>query len=411
MTKAAQKLKILEGGKKSNKDVSHFYELLFENASDAMLVVDLENQMILNANESAQELTGYLKEELVGRKIELLIPQKNEVPQRSQALDQKHFEMNGFFEDVVLKGKDRIPRFISISTRKVEMKAQSVSVCIVRDIAEKKNMERDLITKHSELRNAFISLEKVNAELKSTQETLVQSGKLAALGELAAGIAHELNQPLTSIKGFAQEAVAWSKQNLNTEQNENLSIYLKEIVSGSDKMDKIISHLRNFTRKSTKDFQEVDVHQVIDESLIMLQKQFTNRGIKVQKNYDLEIPKIFCNPFQLEQVFINLATNARDAIESKKESHGLIVITTKKSQKEGMIEIDFKDNGMGMSEAVRSKVFNPFFTTKEVGKGMGLGLSISYGILNRINGSIVVESDSGQGSLFRILLPIDYRKH
>lgn len=385
----------------------HRYEILFEHASDAIIVVDLAQGAVTDANNAALELTGYVRGELERKKIDALFPSVSSDTGHSQALSWVHIESSGFFEDVVLRAQDGHPRFVSLSTRTLEVGDSKLSMCILRDVAEKKNMERDLITKHAELRNAYVRLEKVNADLKTMQETLVQSGKLAALGELAAGIAHELNQPLTAVKGFAQEAMAVARMpEFKTEMMESC---LVEVVAGADKMERIISHLRNFTRKSTEDFTWVDVRAVIEESLLMLGKQLESRGIEVLKQFDGAVPKVFCNPFQLEQVFINLATNARDAIEAKKAGAGRITIATRIVG--DVVEIEYADDGAGIPEPVRAKIFNPFFTTKEVGKGMGLGLSISYGILSRINASILVESTVGKGTVFTIKLPVDYRKH
>jgi C4-dicarboxylate-specific signal transduction histidine kinase len=176
-------------------------------------------------------------------------------------------------------------------------------------------------------------------------------------------------------------------------------------------MNRIIDHLRNFTRKSTEDFQMVDVHSVIEESLKLLDRQLVVRGIKIERKFSIALPLIYCNPFQLEQVFINLATNARDAIEAKKTNSGKMTIQTSLSKDTQFIEIQFSDDGVGIPDQTKAKVFNPFFTTKEVGKGMGLGLSISYGILSRINASILVESAAGRGTTFTIKLPVDFRKH
>lgn len=369
------------------------------------MIFDPAHGSITNANGAALELTGYLRDELVGKRFDMLCPDSSKVDGFSHPLKPEHVESNGFFEDVVLLAKDGHPRFVSFSTKTVELGGARVALCILRDVAEKKKMERDLITKHSELRNAYVELEKANANLKAMQETLVQSGKLAALGELAAGIAHELNQPLTVIKGFAQEAMAI----VGKAPVESVESCLDEIVEGAGKMERIISHLRNFTRKSTEDFEWVDVHAVIDESLLMLSKQLSTRGISVVKRYGDSLPKVYCNPFQLEQVFINLATNARDAIEAKRSGVGTIEIETRLGA--NMIEVVYADDGCGIPEATKSKIFNPFFTTKEVGKGMGLGLSISYGILSRLNASILVESSVGKGSVFTIKLPVDYRQH
>lgn len=402
---SVKKLEVIDGGGSFLKSQ---YDVLFENANDAIIVVNLGTHEVIDANQAALELTGYLRDELVHGKIDILFPVGGARHGQSPSMQHVHIESNGFFEDIVLQAKDGYPRFVSMSAKTVALRGGKVAMCILRDVAEKKKMERDLITKHSELRQAYISLEKANAELKSMQETLVQSGKLAALGELAAGIAHELNQPLTAIMGFAHEASAVLKSKGPLEHVGN---YLDEVVQGADKMEKIISHLRNFTRKSTEDFQWLDVHGVIEESLVMLGKQLKSRGIEVERKFDSSLPKIYGNPFQLEQVFINLATNARDAIEAKKERDGRISIATRSSADGKFIEIVFADNGCGLAEGTKGKIFNPFFTTKEVGKGMGLGLSISYGILSRINASILVESALGKGTEFTIKLPVDYRAH
>jgi two-component system C4-dicarboxylate transport sensor histidine kinase DctB len=268
-------------------------------------------------------------------------------------------------------------------------------------------MERELITKHSELRNAFVELEKTNAELKSTQETLVQAGKMAALGELAAGIAHELNQPLMAIRGYAQEMQHGVRVKSPTLEGE-LTLGLGEIVSASDKMAKIISHLRTFTRKSTEDFAFVDVRDPIEEALKMVSRQLVSHGIEIDRHYGLEPLKIYANPLQLEQVFINLATNARDAIQATGRGRGTITISLKNDGK--FVELRYRDDGVGMPEKTAAKAFNPFFTTKEVGQGMGLGLSLSYGILSKVQGSIRIESEEGKGTTFVIRLPKDFRE-
>ncbi|MEW6055764.1 MAG: ATP-binding protein [Bdellovibrionota bacterium] len=406
--KTAQPSILNVGATEESRSERSRYDVLLQNANDAILVVDLENHLVSDANRAALEMTGYLQEELVGNSIELLYPAKShQMPQYSQPFGHDHLENRGFFEDVVLISKDGYLHYVSLSVRPLNLEGHRVAMCIIRDVGEKKAMERDLITKHTELRNAYVSLEKANAELKSMQETLVQSGKLAALGELAAGIAHELNQPLTAVKGFAQEAIALADKE---QGSSTLKSFLDEVVQGAGKMERIISHLRNFTRKSTSDFEWIDVHGVIEESLIMLDKQLRSRGIEVTRNFEGDLPKVYCNPFQLEQVFINLATNARDAIEANRGVQGKILIRTRRDG-DHMVEIQYEDNGCGMADYVKAKIFNPFFTTKEVGKGMGLGLSISYGILSRIHASIIVQSTMGKGSVFTIKLPVDYRKH
>lgn len=390
------------------------YELLFQSANDAILLVDQDSWMITSANTRMQELTGFLSDELQAHSIDALLPTiKEEGPSRqhSPALNKAMLSHSGFYEDVCLQKKDGYLAFTSLSVRTLTAKetgGQNLAFCILHDIAEKKNMERDLLTKHWDLKNAYSELERAHMELKSAQEALVQAGKLAALGELAAGVGHELNQPLSGIMGFGQELRTILQEKFADIQALD---YADEIVKNATRMKKIIQQLREFTRKSTEDHQDTDIVNVIHESLRLLEQQFRSRGIQVNIESAKELPKIFCNPFQLEQVFINLATNARDAIEAKGAGEGRIEIKVEwpVGGDSRFIEILFKDDGTGMNSETKNRAMEPFFTTKEVGKGTGLGLSVSYGILSKINGSMLIESNPGKGTSFRIKIPVDYR--
>jgi PAS domain S-box-containing protein len=404
--RSAAALVAIEGGQKdqpqrprSSAFVSK-YEALFDQASDAILTI-LPDGKIDAANRAIEEMSGFLKNELVGSSIGLLSP----APGRGRSLTPELIRVPGTYEDIAILRKDGYIRFVDLSVREVssgEADSQTLILALFRDVTEKKNMERELITKHGELRNAYFQLEKKNAELQAMQETLVQSGKLAALGELAAGIAHELNQPLQGIRGYAQELQHFANP------TPEVTLSLREIISNVDKMAAIIDHLRTFTRKSIEKHEWTDIHVAIEEALKMLSRQFAARGITVERHFGQDLPKIYANPLQLEQIFINLATNARDAIEAKGSGKGQISITT---QTVGdFVEVHFRDDGMGMTKQTKAKAFNPFFTTKEVGKGMGLGLSLSYGILSKLNGSIVVESELGKGATFIVKIPKDFRE-
>ncbi|MCM2276699.1 MAG: PAS domain S-box protein [Oligoflexia bacterium] len=381
------------------------YEAIFNQSSDAILTI-LPDGRIDAANQAVEEVTGFLKGELSGAMIDVLVPDPSKHLHRARPLTRELLASAGTFEDIAILRKDGYVRFVDLHVRRVMSGQEPLTLALLRDVTGKKSMERELITKHSELRNAYFQLEKKNAELQAMQETLVQSGKLAALGELAAGIAHELNQPLQGIRGYAQEiqhhfsaAAAASPE---------IEAGLREIVSNVDKMAGIIGYLRAFVRKSVEEYAWADLHLAIEESLKMLGRQFAVRGIAVERDFGKDVPPIYANALQLEQVFINLATNARDAIEATGRGRGTVWISTR--FKNGFVEIDFRDDGCGMNERSKAKAFNPFFTTKEVGKGMGLGLSLSYGILSKLNGSIVVQSELGKGAAFRIRIPRDFRE-
>jgi PAS domain S-box-containing protein len=379
------------------------FEVVFEQASDAIFTVSGER--IDAANLALEDLTGFVKGELEGHLVDLLSPLSRSelrLPERSRGFSREMLETPGTYEDVAVLRKDGYVRLVDLSVRQTD---DQYKVVLLRDVTAKKQMERELITKHAELRNAYVAMERNNAELKAMQETLVQAGKMAALGELTAGIAHELNQPLQAIRGYGQELQAiFSKSDSGAEVRSHLG----EIVKGVDKMTSIIRYLRTFTGKSTEGHDFVDLHHVIDDALTLIGVQLQSRGIAVKRFFCEKLPPVYANPVQLEQVFMNLASNARDAIEATARGSGAIEVHTRVSGK--LVEVIFKDDGIGMDERTKAKAFNPFFTTKEVGQGMGLGLSLSYGILSRIHATIVVESELGKGAVFRIRIPTDYRE-
>ena len=206
---------------------------------------------------------------------------------------------------------------------------------------------------------------------------------------------------MQGIRGYAQELS-------DIRDEAERTVALKEIVSNVDKMAGIIEYMRAFIRKSSEKHEMVDVHVPIEESLKMLARQFAMRGIVVERHFDRTTPQIYANPLQLEQVFINLASNARDAIDATGRGRGMVSITTRAAG--DFVEIEFRDDGSGMNDRTKAKAFNPFFTTKEVGKGMGLGLSLSYGILSKLQGSILVESELGKGAAFLVRIPRDFRE-
>ncbi|OFZ19271.1 MAG: hypothetical protein A2X94_05825 [Bdellovibrionales bacterium GWB1_55_8] len=383
------------------------YQVLFDQATDAILTATHDGQ-IDAANLAMENLTGYLKSELTDAQVSILVPDENRMRlhHRMRPLTPSLFSTPGTHEDIAILRKDGYIRLVDLNVRILSEGTdgrEPYALALFRDVTEKKAMERELITKHTELRNAYFQLEKNNAELKAMQDTLVQAGKMAALGELAAGIAHELNQPLQGIRGYAQEL-----QGILQSGAEDVRSSLAEIISNSDKMAAIIGHLRSFTRKSVEKHEFTNIHLAVDESLKMLSRQFAARGITVQRKFGENVPQIYANPLQLEQVFINLATNARDAIEATGRGRGTISIHTKRSG--NFIEVLYRDDGCGMTERTKTKAFNPFFTTKDVGRGMGLGLSLSYGILTKLHGSIVVESELGKGAAFVIRIPVDFRE-
>ncbi|MBN1115450.1 MAG: hypothetical protein JXA66_08925 [Oligoflexia bacterium] len=314
---------------------------------------------------------------------------------------------NSYYEDVIFEhGKDiRLQIDLKVRIITAGDKGKRYSVLMLRDISERKKLESDLITKHKALVEAHAGLQKAHAEAESFREQLVQSGKLAALGVLAAGIAHELNQPLTGIRGFSQEMLFDIKRGMLEEKS--ISSYATEIVKNVDRMKAIIQHLREFVRKSTEPFVPTDVVEVINGAFILLREQFRAHGIAIEEEFDKNLPKILSNPNELEQAFLNFLTNARDAVDARgnEVTDKKVKISIKNPDRE-IVQVVFEDNGIGMSVDTKNRMFEPFFTTKEVGKGMGLGMSITHSILERLGATIVVESEPLKGTVIKINLPV-----
>ena len=241
------------------------------------------------------------------------------------------------------------------------------------------------------------------------EQQLIQASKMATLGEMATGISHELNQPLSVIK----TASSFLKRKVDKKepiQDEILRTMAEEMDSQVDRASKIINHMREFGRKSEVKRENVQVNAALGKALEIFIQQLKLREIEVVKEFEADLPPIQADSNRLEQVFINLLINARDAIEEKweqTEHRGESKeIFLKTSSGDGIVTIEIKDTGNGIPEAVRDKIFEPFFTTKELGRGTGLGLSISYGIVQDYGGIIKVETREGKGSNFIIEFPI-----
>lgn len=237
-------------------------------------------------------------------------------------------------------------------------------------------------------------------ELREKQEQLVQAGKLATLGELTTGVAHELNNPLNNIGLFLGNSIDLIEMG----QIDTTRI-LRDLRGASQQVRKaseIISHLRTFGRAAPVGHEQMAINQVIRRALSLMQEQFRIRQITVELDLDSAEPLVMGSPIQLEQVCINLLANARDALADAQGR--LIKISSAVSN--DLVIITFSDTGPGIPSGLEQRIFDPFFTTKEVGKGTGLGLSITYGILKDHKGTISLDTSVKDGATFRIELPL-----
>ena len=254
-----------------------------------------------------------------------------------------------------------------------------------------------------ELSHARAKQKETEKQLKENQQQLVQAAKLLSLGVLVAGIAHELSQPLTVIRGFAQ----WIRKRISSTDR-----YYEElgmIEEGTTRMMKIIDHLRAFSGESEHVDVPIPVNQILENALLLTTERLKTHDIQIVVDYAESFPCVIGDANQLEQAFLSLISNAQDAME--KTGGGTLRIATRAMsdrthpESSGYAEISISDTGQGIPDEILDRIFDPFFTTKEVGKGMGLGLSACYGIVREHGGEIQVNSQRGHGATFTVLLP------
>ncbi|MCU0588597.1 MAG: ATP-binding protein [Syntrophobacteraceae bacterium] len=256
----------------------------------------------------------------------------------------------------------------------------------------------------------FVARVMIGQLIKSEREkayldaTLMQSTKMAALGKLAAGIAHEVNNPLAVIK----EKVGWIRDLLSEEEIQGSENYgefedaVRKIDYHVDRAKKVTHRLLGFARRMEPVLEKVDVNRVLDETIDFLRNEAHYRSITIQTEFCRDLPQTMSDSSQLQQVFLNILNNAIDAVGKD----GLISVTTQYRPSDREIAIIIQDNGPGIPNEMLTRIFDPFFTTKEMGSGTGLGLSISYSIIEKLGGRILVASEVGQGTAFTIYLPI-----
>jgi len=249
-------------------------------------------------------------------------------------------------------------------------------------------------------RRLYLSLEAQNRALDQTvkerTERLLQSEKVATMGSLLAGVAHELNNPLSGVMGFSQ--LMLEDRSLTPQQKNDL----ETIYAQSQRCKTIIQNLLQFCRRKEAVQELLNVVPLIHTTADLVRYDFSTSGIELTLNLPPSLPPVMGDANQLQQVFLNLISNARQAMEGQKKAQ----LTIDSDRANDKLLIRFSDNGPGISSDIQNKIFDPFFTTKAPGKGTGLGLSISYGILKNHQGDLRVESRSGEGATFIVELPI-----
>ncbi|MFH1878284.1 MAG: ATP-binding protein [Candidatus Omnitrophota bacterium] len=253
-------------------------------------------------------------------------------------------------------------------------------------------LQEKVMQRTEELNESNMKLQKTMEDLKTSQKQLIQSEKMASVGRLAAGMAHELNNPVGAVRNYLQDVLE------DTPQDDPRWERMKKAENATGRCKRIVSDLLTFSREST-DLSLTDINEIIENTVSVARKENGNPDIVISAELEPGIPKIECDGMQLQQVFMNIIMNAMDAIKGK----GSIFIKSYKTGERILVEIS--DTGEGIPDDIQDKIFDPFFTTKSPGKGMGLGLAISYNIIKRFNGEINIRSKEGEGAVFTVSLP------
>ena len=345
------------------------YRNLFESANDAIVIFEPGTETILEANSQACETYGFTRDEMIGKSLKELT--KNVARGEQQVYSLMRTRTCRNFETVHYR-KDGTPLDILANSAVIEYGGKEAVLSINRNITERKRLQLQLI----------------------------QSEKMAALGQLVSGVAHELNNPLTSVLGYTQLLMALPS--LNVQVSEKLEIIHRE----AERTRRIVNNLLSFSRQHKPSRSDVDVNEVINRTLELRTYEMRVSNLVAKTDYG-QIPRIPGDEHQLQQVFMNIIVNAEQAIRSAKKN-GTLSIKTEYRVSNGIecVCINIADDGPGIPREHLDKVFDPFFTTKPVGKGTGLGLAITYGIVKEHGGNIRVESNPGSGATFIVELPV-----
>ena len=354
------------------------YRSLFNDNPSPIFIIDHSTLEILDVNYRVEETYGFSKRRLLGTPF-------------LDLCDESDIDIKEGLETLI-DGRS------ALFTKKKNYKSDQSSFFVNIIVVDATYSNRDVLI--ASVTDISESVE------KETQ--LIQAGKLATLGTMAAGMAHEINQPLNVIQICADLILKMIKKGMTIPEEELVNI-ATDIIDNVARAAAVIRHVRDFSRQSERDLKKLCINDPIKDVFKVLGHQVTVHSVKLKIDLDPDIPNIRAEHNRLEQVFINLVTNAIDAMDERSEkAEGPVekTLSIKTSHKDGKVMVSVSDTGIGMTDQVKRKIFEPFFTTKKTGKGTGLGTSISFGIIKDYGGTIDIQSESGKGTTFIITFPV-----
>lgn len=392
------------------EDLDEKHSRLVDMAPDAIFLRDPERGRFVDANPSAEVLTGYSRDELLTMEARRLFPEER-LPEYGEVFKRWLHDGKGYLHDASVKRKDGSEVYVEIGAALIEHYGKVFVQEIWRDLSERKGFEKtikryveeleDTVRERTaKLNSSLLELEEAYTRLQNSEQRLVQSAKLISLGEMGAGIAHELNSPLAGILGLTEVLLS------RTDPGNRNHFLLEKIKDAAVRSKYIILDVLTYSRPTKGERAPMFVNETIKATLCMFISEIKTSSIEIAEDLDPELPKVLGNKGQLMEVMLNLVKNARDAMEGE----GRIFISTRTATRDGRdyAEVEIKDTGPGVDPKVIDKIFDPFFSTKEKGGGanIGLGLSISQSIVKEHGGTIEVESAPGEGAAFRVYLPV-----
>jgi two-component system NtrC family sensor kinase len=367
--------------------VFNFQENLIESSIDGIVGCDKESK-IVTFNKRLEQMLGYTKEEVRGQvSFDKLLPVGAAHMFKEDLYSEEYGGKNRLFlyeTNLIAKTGEKIPVQLS-ATVLFEEKEESGVVCVIRDLREIRRLEQQF----------------------ADQTRLLQQHKMISLGRLAASVVHEINNPLAGILNYIRLMIKIvSRSSTVTAENlEKFERYLDLVQSETSRCSRIVSNLLAFSRQSRLEFSEVDINELLEKCIMLSQHKLSLQNIEIKTDLNPTIANVSGDFNQIQQCIINLIFNAIDAMPDG----GTLSIKSALNANKGVVGIEIADTGSGIAKEDLPHIFDPFYSTKTEGTGLGLGLSTVYGIIDRHKGTITVESEAGKGTVFRIALPLEER--
>ncbi len=389
--------------------------------SDAIVIVDNKGCIVF-INKQAERLFDYPREEVIGRPVEIFIPiAVRDVHQKhrsnyAESPEARPMEVQKLLIGVTRQGKE-VPVEIGLSPLTTE--DGNFTLATVRDVTRRRAIEKQLrqatevlekrvIERTADLQTANEKLQQEIAERKKMEERAQQQqaeithvSRLSLLGEMSSGLAHELNQPLAAISNYSQGCIRRIQSGAG--ETESLVQAMKRITSEAKRASEIIARLRKFVRKEKLQKTCIDLNAVVLEVLDLVGFELRNHNVMANSTLADDLPDVYIDIIQIQQVLVNLIWNAIEAMDENSDCDRVLTICTQSLDIDA-VEITISDNGYGIDKAIADQLFNPFFTTKE--HGVGIGLSISRTIIEDHGGEITAESNVDRGTMFKFSLPV-----